>query len=187
MVVEQKLTLEQYLELPEDKPYREFIDGEVIAKVAPRQSHGIVQMALGPELFDAADRAGFMVGSEVRYIFGTPERAYLPDVALVSWDRAQLDERGRLSSHQRLAPDLAIEVLSPGQNASLLLDRVAFFLKHGVRLLLLIDDEREQAMVYRPGTEPELVSTPGRIDLAPVLPGASVDLGSLFRRLRPPG
>jgi len=46
-----------------------------------------------------------------------------------------------------LAPDLAVEVLSPGDSPRHVLDKVGEYLQSGVRLVWVIHDESEQPSI----------------------------------------
>ncbi|HEX5938848.1 MAG TPA: Uma2 family endonuclease [Dehalococcoidia bacterium] len=185
MVTKQKLTLEEFLELPEDDVSLEYVDGELIEKVAPQSQHGVLQVDLGALLKAPSESAGFKVMTETRFTFGQPPRVYLPDVALARIRDIPVDSRGRLANDLRLAPTVAIEILSPGQNAGRLLEKLLFYMENGVRMAIVIDPDNDLATVYEPGQEPRGVHVPGVIDLSAIIPGASIDLGKLFASLTP--
>jgi len=42
-----RLTAQEFLELPEEKPYLELIDGEVVQKPLPQEQHGFLALELG--------------------------------------------------------------------------------------------------------------------------------------------
>lgn len=48
--VSSKLTLEDFLKLPETKPAREYIDGEILQKPMPQGKHSIIQTELASAL-----------------------------------------------------------------------------------------------------------------------------------------
>ncbi|MPZ23410.1 MAG: hypothetical protein GEU28_07665 [Dehalococcoidia bacterium] len=183
MVAIQRMTLDEFLQLPPREPALEFVDGEVVEKVAPDAHHGTLQMALGMQLLQSAAAAHFRVLTEVRFIFGDPPRAYLPDVAVVARDRLARDDSGRMARRQDIAPDVAIEVLSPNERAAHLLDKLSFYLAHGVKFALAIDDEKDQAVIYRPGVEAITVPSPETVDLSSVIPGLALDLKAVFDSL----
>src|SRR3982751_388233 len=123
------LTLEEFLALPEEKPALEYIDGVVVQKMAPQYEHSAVQSALllllAPQL--AVGQRGRAL-TEFRFVIGA--RAYVPE--LVVYRRGRLPARppsGRMGE-VRVPPDLAIEILSPGQSATALAERCAFYVEH---------------------------------------------------------
>jgi hypothetical protein len=56
------------------------------------------------------------------------------------------------------APDLAVEVISPGDPARQVLDRVGEYLQAGVRLVWVIEPEGRTATIYRTLTDVRTVS-----------------------------
>src|SRR3982074_2886696 len=40
--IREGMSLEEFLELPEDKPYLEYIDGRIEAKVSPQKKHSLL-------------------------------------------------------------------------------------------------------------------------------------------------
>jgi Uma2 family endonuclease len=79
-----------------------------------------------------------------------------------------------------VAPDLAVEVLSPTDRAGELAHKVGEYLAVGVRLLWVIDPEKGTGVVYRPGAPPRIVRKDGALDGADVVPGFSCPLAGLF-------
>ncbi|MPZ23788.1 MAG: Uma2 family endonuclease [Dehalococcoidia bacterium] len=185
VVTKQGLTLAEFLALPEEDETLEFVDGEVIGKVSPQTQHGILQFEICQRVNTAGGSQGFRAIPEARFIFGEPPRAYVPDVSVVKLARLPLDDRGRFANHLAMAPDIAIEILSPGQSAGHLLDKLAFYMANGVGLGVVVDPERERVIAYRPGDEPRGVASPKSLSFAPVLPDIRLDLAALFRALRP--
>jgi Uma2 family endonuclease len=79
MATATKMTLAEFLALPEDKPANEFVCGEVIQKPMPTQGHSFIQMFLGVLLFQFLNQTKLgRAGTEWRCIFGPPghERAF---------------------------------------------------------------------------------------------------------------
>ena len=99
--------------------------------------------------------------------------------------RSPRDPSGEVADDFLLAPDLIVEVLSPGQAPRTLVEKVEFCLKEGTRLGWVIDPQRKQVTVLAAGRSPETV-TAGELDLDPVLPGARLPLLELFGWLFPP-
>ena len=58
-------------------------------------------------------------------------------------------------------------------------------MENGVRMAIVIDPDSDLATVYKPGQQPRGVHVPDPIDLSAVIPGVSLDLGTLFASLTP--
>ncbi|MEX2235955.1 MAG: Uma2 family endonuclease [Dehalococcoidia bacterium] len=185
MVIKQKLGLEDYLALPEwEKPYKEFVDGEVIEKVSPNLNHFQLAGDVIAQLKEFPAATAFLIGPELRCVFGNPARSYLPDVCLIRVDRLPLSREAR-ARPLRLPPDVAIEILSPEQGAGRLLRKLSFYMENGVRLALVIDPDDEIVTVYEPGQQPRTAAGDSRLSLAPVSAEIELDLEALFGALPP--
>ena len=82
----------------------------------------------------------------------------------------------------KLAPDLAVEVISPGDSPRQVLDRVGEYLQAGVRLVWVIEPEGRTASIYRTLTDVRNVDERGSLDGADVLPGFRCALSELLRQ-----
>jgi Uma2 family endonuclease len=182
MVATRRLTLDEYLELPEQKPYLEFVDGEVVEKVSAQLQHALLQKRL-LMLLDGLRERGLESLSELRFIFGDPPRAYLPDVALARRAELPRDEWGRARNRIDGPPAVAIEILSPDDKAGRLLEKLSFYMENGADLALVVDPEVERVSVYRPGEAAVLFDRGASIELAPVVPGFFLELDQVFSAL----
>jgi Uma2 family endonuclease len=81
-----------------------------------------------------------------------------------------------------MAPDLAVEVLSPDDYAPEVLEKVADWLKAGARLVWIVDPIRANARVYRADGSELLLGLNDSLDGEDVLPDFSYALGRLLRR-----
>jgi Uma2 family endonuclease len=182
MTVRTKLTLEEFLALPETKPGSEFVNGEVIQKPTPDTDHTIIQRLLS-FVFTLFLRESPIAegGTEWRCIFGPPgqEGARLPGFALVL--RARL--RGiRGDEPFRGAPDFAVEILSPDDRMSAALEKVRFYLEHGVRLVWLIDPRTRSVLAWSAWGKPRQFGEEDTLDGGDLFPGFSTPV----REILPP-
>ena len=81
-----------------------------------------------------------------------------------------------------IAPDLAVEVLSPSDRPRRVLDKVGDYVDSGVRLVWVIDPLKRQAVVYRTATEGRFIDADGALEGEDVLPGFRCALADLFDR-----
>lgn len=175
-----RVTVDEFLALEETKPYLELIDGEVVPKAMPTPAHGLLVLEIGAQLRDYLKRTGEgRAFTEVRHLHAAEERVYLPDLHVSTGEPAAQSGRGIVET----APDFAIEVLSPDDRASRVLDRVQFYLRAGVRLVWIVDPETRAVFVYRPGAPQKEYRAPDVLDAQPVLSDFRLDLGELFAAL----
>jgi len=181
-ISERRLTLAEFLELPEEEPALELIGGQVVQKVSPKGPHGRIQTRLGVLIDNYAEprRLG-LAFSETRTSFGGASP--VPDVVFYRWDRIPRTPVGRIADDFTTPPDLAIEIISPSQRLNPLVLRCQWYVDNGVRIALLVDPERETVMLFRPGAEPIMVALDELIDLEAVLPGFRLTPRQLFEAL----
>lgn len=107
-----------------------------------------------------------------------PERVRGPDVAFVSNDRLP---QGRLpEGFIEGAPDLAVEVLSPGENPLDVQQKVRDWLEGGARLVWVVAPQARTVTVYRPDGTARLLMEEEVLEGEQVLPGLAIPLGQIF-------
>lgn len=131
------------------------------------------------------DRSLGIVVGEQGTIALSPQQVRIPDVAFYSYRRLP---GGRVPSEPipAIAPDLAIEILSPSNTAGEMRRKRRDYFNAGVRLIWEIDPRTRSAVVW---TDVEHATSLVESDLligSDVLPGFSVRLGDLFAELDPP-
>jgi Uma2 family endonuclease len=129
--------------LPETQPETEWVRGRPLQKVSPQRTHSWLQGALTIELTRwAAGRGG--VGPEWRFRIAPPgeiRRPMVPGVAYVSNERLNALNDADLEVPP-LAPDVAVEILSPGDLRVDLDDKVRTYLRAGSALVIVVDPIR---------------------------------------------
>ncbi|MBL0171074.1 MAG: Uma2 family endonuclease [Gemmatimonadaceae bacterium] len=106
----------------------------------------------------------------------SPDTVRAPDVAFVSWDRRPTSTGG----FAELAPDLAVEVLSPRDRPGEVLAKVADWLTAGSTLVWVVDPDRRQVRVYRADGSALILCDRMVIDGEGTLPGFVLPLDILF-------
>ena len=105
----------------------------------------------------------------------TADTVRAPDVAFVSRERLPDPEP---TGYAALAPDLVVEVLSPGDRPGETLAKVGDWLNAGTRLVWVVDPVRRQTHVYRQdGSEALAAET---LDGEDVVPGFTCPLGAIL-------
>lgn len=187
MTATQRLTLQEFLSLPETEPASEYVCGEVFQKPMPTNAHGILQPYIWLLIYQFLSRHKLgRVRTEWRCIFGPPgrERPYVPDVVYASFDRMPPVD-ATAQPYLRAAPDLAVEILSPGESPTRFFSKLRFYLLHGVRLVWVVDPADQTITVYTPGPEDERVLRAGdTLDGGDVLPGYAAPVAEIMAQLR---
>ena len=129
--------------LPETKPETEWVRGRALQKVSPQRDHARLQGALTIELTRWAEGRG-EVGPEWRFRVAPPgevRRPLVPDVSYVSSARLH-DLTYEELQVPPLAPDVAVEILSPDDRRVDVDDKIAVYLRAGSSLVLVVDPQR---------------------------------------------
>ena len=143
------LTLEAFLQQPETKPAREYIDGQVIQKPMPKAEHSVIQTDLASAINAVLkpNRKGRSL-TELRCTFAG--RSIVPDITVLPWSAIPRDKDGKVSGELLAAPDWMIEILSPGQSQTQVIRKILYALGHGTQLGWLIDPAEDCVFGYQP-------------------------------------
>ncbi len=183
VTVQRGLTLDEFLALPEEKPALEYFDGVVTQKPPHGPRHSRLQSKLAEYVNQYAEPRELAIAfPELRttYAGASP----VPDVAVYSWSRLQLDASGELLEDCLAPPDIAIEVASPGQSLSGLVRKCRWYVEHGASIALLVEPRRRIVRDFRPGQPPRMLSGADDLNLGDVIPGLALRVEDLFAVLR---
>jgi Uma2 family endonuclease len=184
MAMTQRLTLEEFLALPEEKPALELEpDGTVVQKVSPQGQHSVLQLALCERInaFGRARRLALAL-PELRDIFGGA--AYVPDVSVYRWQRVPRTAGGEVANVFDAPPDIAIEIVSPEQSVNALVRRCVWYVDNGVAIALLVDPADRSVVQFRRGQPARVLQGDDRIEFGSVLPDLTIAVAELFGSLR---
>ena len=167
-----KLTLLEFLKLPETKPANEFTDGRVEQKLMPQGKHSRLQLKFCDAVNAAAEEPQLaMAFPELRCTFGG--RSIVPDATVFLWKQIPFDANGEVENSFEIYPDWTVEILSPEQKTTKVIRNILHCLKHGSQLGWLVDPEERVILVFRPEQLPtELMGN----DVLPVLPNLELTL-----------
>jgi len=154
---EAKLSLEEFLQLPETKPASEYIHGEVEQKPMPQGEHSIIQTDLVTAINKIARPQKLACAfTELRCSFGGS--SVVPDISVFEWSRIPRLANGRIANRFEIAPDWTIEILSPEQSASRVIKKITFCLNNGTKLGWFIDPDDESVTIFQPACTPAVKS-----------------------------
>jgi Uma2 family endonuclease len=164
--------------MPEDGNKYELVDGEI--RVSPAgDRHSAVALALGARLlaFVKEHHLGHVMGADAGYrLPGGNVRS--PDVSFVSTGRFPNDRP--TDDWGSLAPDLAVEVVSPRDRPRYVLDKVGEYLEAGVQLVWVIDPGTSTAVLYESLTDVREIGIDEDLDGGEVIPGFRCKLADIL-------
>jgi Uma2 family endonuclease len=183
-VVGHKMSLEEFLELPEEKPYLELREGMVTRKVSPQEQHSLLEYGLSEWInrFGRPRKLAIAL-PELRGTYGTS--LLVPDLVVYRWDRLNLLPSGKVANVYAGSPDVVIEILSFDQSLHDLADKCLIYIRHGVPIVLLINPAREWVRRFGLDGTDRMLRGDDWIDLESVLPGVELTVGKVFETLLP--
>jgi Uma2 family endonuclease len=167
-----------YLSLPNKQA--ELVRGRLIVREPPGYRHGVVAFRIARLLGNYVHdhQLGTVVAAETGFkLFSNPDTVRAADAAFLSRDRAPDPPP---SGYLSLAPDLAVEVVSPSDRAGEIQAKVSDWLTAGSRLVWVIDPGRSRAVVYAQDGSVDPLSHKDTLSGQDVIPGFSCLLGELL-------
>ena len=180
------MTAEEFLAYPVHDAKAELVRGELRVTPPAGGSHGV-----------AAANLMFMLSVHVRQhglgrVFGDgfgyelsrlPRTVRVPDTSYVRADR--LPPEGIGPGLLKLAPDLAIEVLSPSETASELEEKLDDYLVSGTPLVWIVDPVRRTVMIVSADAPVRWLREGETLEAGPVVPGFACPVSEIFDGIAP--
>lgn len=169
--------------LPETKPETEWVRGRALQKVSPQRTHSLLQGALTAQLRQWAQARG-EVGPEWRFRLAPPgeiRRPLVPDVAYISNERLRPLSDTEIEMPP-VAPDVAVEVLSPDDRRVDVDDKIATYLRAGSLLVMVVDPFKRIVEMHDASHESRLGE--GELIEHAALPGFLYSVHDLFAVLQ---
>ena len=178
------ITADELLRLPRGDGRRyELIRGRLVEKMPAGDPHGDGTGMAYFRITQYVADSGYgvtRVGEPGYRLERGPDTVRAPDVAWIAPGRIAPGTQG----YPELAPDLAVEVKSPGNSRPEMAAKCWMWLSYGSRVALSLDPETVAAVVYRPGAEAVVLGEGDVLDLGDLLPGFSCPVWRFFRRRR---
>lgn len=171
-------------QLPDIEGVRyEIIDGDLYVSSAPGEPHQYTSLAFGVALHVWSAQTGAGLAVPAPGLVFSADNDVIPDLVWISNERRALarDEIG----HYSLAPELVVEVLSPG-SVNERRDRdlkLSLYSRQGVQEYWIADWQQHSVEVYRREDDSlRLVTTlsDGDVLTSPLLPGFACPISSLW-------
>lgn len=163
--------------LPENaKRDFEFINERVIEAVSNNRSSNYAAIFTGElYVFLRGKDLGHITSSDGGYKIAG--QRYIPDVAFISKAKLPIPTD---DAYLPIPPDLAIEVLSPSNHDEDIRVKIVNYLSEGV-VVWLVNPVMKQVEVYRPAEKVLILNASDTLDGAPVLPGFTLPLHTIFK------
>lgn len=175
------MTADELLAMPDDGYRYELVKGELIQMSPTGDEHGQVTMELGTSLhlFVKRHNLGRVYAAETGFkLESDPDTVRAPDVAFVS--RERVEATGRLTSYRSGAPDLVVEVLSPGDRRGKVEAKVKQWLETGARMVWVVSPKLHTVTVYRSLIDIVTLTEKDNLDGGDVIPGFQIKVAGIF-------
>ncbi len=184
--VQDKLTADDLLMMPDGDDY-ELVNGQLVERKMSQESSWVAG-----ELFRRLANVGesgefgwaFPEGTSYQcfqHLEDDPERTRRPDASFIRRER-QPGGPAR-TGHGRIAPDLAVEVVSPNDAAYEVEEKVQEWLAAGVPQVWVVMPPARTVTIHRPGGRERILHENDELTAEELVPGFCCRVGDLFPRV----
>jgi len=180
-VIRQQVTADELLRLPNGNFRYELVQGELRRMNPAGNVHGRVAMNVGISLgsYIKAHDLGAVYAAETGFkLSSDPDTVRAPDVAFVS--RNRIEAIGEVEGFWPGAPDLAVEVVSPGDAFAEVEEKVFDWLDAGTRMVVVVNPRQRSATVYKSPSDITVLAEADVLDGGDVVPGFELMLREIF-------
>jgi Uma2 family endonuclease len=178
-VVRQQVTADHLLLMPDDGFRYELVKGELRRMNPAGNVHGRVTMCVAWRLarYVEENQLGTVYAAETGFSLASdPDTVRAPDVAFVS--RTRVEAIGEVEGFWPEAPDLAVEVISPGDSYSEVEETVFAWLDAGTKMVVVINPQQRSATVYK--SPSDITALADVLNGGDVVPGFELALREIF-------
>ncbi len=174
--VRRRMTEEEFLRLPDDGRKWELVDGK--AKEVPAgHRHDVMVINIGAMLKPFARGRGFVAGSQAGFRMASGN-VRSPDVSFTRKER--LPDGLPAESFESMAPDLAIEIISPSEQPDEMARKVAEYFGAGAEQVWHLFPDTRRVTVYTSPFNTADFGPEETLDAGDLLPGFSCRAEELF-------
>jgi Uma2 family endonuclease len=176
------MTAEELLQLPRGEFRAELINGELITMPLAGYPHGRIAARIAGPLeqfvFDKDFGAVFIADTGFK-LTSNPDTVLGPDVAFVSKQRMKEIDESKV--HFPGPPDLAVEVLSPGDRQNKVRTKISQWLGFGAKQVWIVDPKFRTVAIYRSLSDTTTFSGDAQLEADDLLPGFRISLERIFK------
>lgn len=175
------MTAVELEEMPDNGFRYDLLRGELLQMSPAGREHGRIANEFARVLsnFVVENNLGEVYASETGFVLETdPDTVLAPDVSFVR--RERISEIKMVKGFIPLAPDLAVEVISPSDRPKKVEEKITTWLDAGTGVVVVLDPRKLIARVHRLTAETQSYSISDTLELPDVVPGWSVKLSTIF-------
>jgi Uma2 family endonuclease len=181
VATEKRVTPEDLLAMPEGERY-ELVDGQLVEHTMSTWSSYVAGVMLWLLTSFCRERnLGWVLpeGTTYQCFPDAPNTVRRTDVSFIRRERMSF-EQAIAPGHNRIAPDLAVEVVSPNDLLSEVNEKVQEYLRARVQLVWVVDPEARIVQVHRLRGQGTILRENDELEGEDVLPGFRCRVADLF-------
>jgi Uma2 family endonuclease len=181
MVIQTQTTAEELLQLPDDGYRYELLKGVLVRMSPTGARHGTLTSRLHQRLAQHVEDQdlGVVCAAETGFqLEQNPDTVRAPDISFVA--KARVPATGVPEGYWPFAPDLVVEVVSPGDRYDEIMAKVMAFLEAGSQMVWVVDPKTQTVTVHRLRQEVRLLRIGDTLSGEPVLPKFRYEVRELF-------
>ncbi len=177
----QLVTADELFAMPKDGFRYELVEGKLRQMSPAGIEHGaiVINISLLLAQYVKANRLGRCFGAETGFrIASDPDTVLAPDLSFIS--RERMPEGSLPKKFGSGAPDLAVEVMSPGDTLKEVKEKVEDWLSAGARAVWVVNPKRRSVTVYRSMTDVTRLAEGDVLEGGDVVPGFRCRVSEIF-------
>ena len=175
------ITADELLQMKDDGFRYELVRGELVKMSPAGHQHGRIALNFTTPLdqFVRANKLGAVYAAETGFkLAEDPDVVRAPDAAFIR--RERVEEVGQTEGFWPGAPDLAAEVVSPGDTYAEVEDKIADWLDAGTRLVVVVNPSTQTVALYRSRSDIRVLTTDDVLDGGEVVPNWTLPVRDIF-------
>ena len=175
------ITADDLFNHPKDGMRHELIKGELRTMPPAGFEHGAVGINLATPLDQhvKAHQLGVVVGAETGFVLERdPDTVRAPDIGFVS--KKRIEQTGVPKKYFPGAPDLAVEIVSPGDTMNEVDEKVEIWLASGAMMVWVVNPKRKTLTVYHAQQHPLILTVDDFLEGLDVVPGFRIPVREIF-------
>lgn len=175
------ITADELLAMPDDGNRYELVKGELIRMAPAGYEHGVrtVELTAALHRHIKAHNLGVVCAAETGFLISQePDTVRAPDIAFIT--RERVEKAGTIKSYWIGAPNLAVEVTSPGDTVRQVEEKVAEWLDAGAQIVWVVSPKLHTVTVYRSLTDIVTLTEKDTLDGGNIVPGFQIKIAEIF-------
>jgi len=176
------LTAEDLWHMPDDGLKHELDEGELITMSPAGLLQGIIAGRISRLIGNYVEEhnLGVVLVSEAGFkLQSNPDKVRAPDVAFIALEKLPED----LEGYGEMAPDLAVEVISPNEYAVDVQAKLNQYLQAGARQVWLVYPRTKSIVVYSSLTDVTILTLDDELTGGDIVPGFTCKVADIFKKI----